>query len=185
MIDLEGNLDNNRPSLLLASTLAGDARYVESLIEHLARDLGADLISFDMEDLEDLALAFYDQDSNKEARKKNLEESWKEQERAEDTAHTQVMSSAGDGGDSLQEREKYTSDQEDGASDGSSKFPLELEKEMPNRAHQLLHVRIVLWHAKAKRSQPYFQSPTSVTEGPSMPFLAPFARFRRRMLLGN
>ena len=59
-------LDPQYSSILINSITVGGAKYAQSIMEHLARDLRATLICFDREDLEDLGAEFDAQDRQNE-----------------------------------------------------------------------------------------------------------------------
>ncbi|KAI9677339.1 MAG: hypothetical protein M1822_008146 [Bathelium mastoideum] len=58
LTNCEGELDPTHPSVLLQSSSVGIEDYVRCLVERLAKDVKADYMFLDLEDLEDLALAF-------------------------------------------------------------------------------------------------------------------------------
>ena len=60
--NIKEELDPQHPSILINSITDGGAKYAQSIMEHLARDLRATLICFDREDLEDLGAEFDAQD---------------------------------------------------------------------------------------------------------------------------
>lgn len=65
----KGELPENTPSILFRTderpVFAGAVDYLDHVVEHLARDLGASLISVNLEDLEDLGREFDLQDTRK------------------------------------------------------------------------------------------------------------------------
>lgn len=66
LTDANGKIGLDPPSLLLQAKSHGTVDYAQCLVEHLARDIRCDLLSFDLDDLDDLGLAFHDQDKRKD-----------------------------------------------------------------------------------------------------------------------
>ena len=65
VLDRHGNLSPSRSSLLLRTAFEGGAEFVDSVVEHLAKDMEGHLISVDLCDLIDLGWEFCNQDESR------------------------------------------------------------------------------------------------------------------------
>ena len=65
--DTQGNLNPLHASVFLEVKSSREVQAMDSVVEVLARNIGADLIAFDLEDLEDLGIEFDRQDRERQA----------------------------------------------------------------------------------------------------------------------